>query len=223
MYDFRTLSPLDFEELVRDLLQAELGIRLECFGPGADQGIDFRCSSGGVRTIVQAKRYIDRTTDAIVKAASDENPKVAKLRPDRYIFATSASLGPQLKTRIKTALPNAPLVDADILGRDDLNNLLGRHPAIERKHFKLWLASTPVLERILRSGVYNRTQTEMDTIRLVVPKFVQNESVGRAEEILKKAGTLIIAGDPGREDDAGQDLGLAPRRTGVADICGRRH
>jgi len=26
MYDFRTLSPIDFELLVRDLLQAELGI-----------------------------------------------------------------------------------------------------------------------------------------------------------------------------------------------------
>jgi len=42
MYDFRTLSPLDFEELVRDLLQAELQIRLESFSPGRDQGIDFR-------------------------------------------------------------------------------------------------------------------------------------------------------------------------------------
>ena len=28
MYDFRTLSPLDFEELVRDLLQAEFGLLL---------------------------------------------------------------------------------------------------------------------------------------------------------------------------------------------------
>jgi len=42
MYDFRTLSPIDFELLVRDLLQAELGITMESFGPGKDGGIDFR-------------------------------------------------------------------------------------------------------------------------------------------------------------------------------------
>jgi hypothetical protein len=41
MYDFRTLSPIDFEELVRDLLQAELHVRMESFGPGPDLGIDF--------------------------------------------------------------------------------------------------------------------------------------------------------------------------------------
>jgi HJR/Mrr/RecB family endonuclease len=90
MYDFRTLSPLDFEELVRDLLQAEFGIRLECFG--ADLGIDFRYSRGGVRTIVQAKRYIDRTADAIVTAASDENPKVRKLGPVPIFFPVSPRL-----------------------------------------------------------------------------------------------------------------------------------
>jgi hypothetical protein len=46
MYDFKTLSPLDFEDLVPDLLQAELDIRLESFGPGRDQGIDCRHAVG---------------------------------------------------------------------------------------------------------------------------------------------------------------------------------
>jgi hypothetical protein len=39
-YDFQTLSPLDFEELVRDLLQTEFGLLFESFGPGRDPGID---------------------------------------------------------------------------------------------------------------------------------------------------------------------------------------
>jgi hypothetical protein len=52
LYDFRTLSPLDFEELVRDLLQAELGIRFESFKPGKDLGIDFRFASGGGNAVV---------------------------------------------------------------------------------------------------------------------------------------------------------------------------
>jgi hypothetical protein len=94
-------------------------------------------------------------------------------------------------------MPNAPLSEDDIFGRADLNNLLGLHPEIERKHFKLWLASTSVLERILHSGVYNRTQTEMDIIRGMIPKFVHNASIPAAEAILAKSGVLIIAGEPG--------------------------
>ncbi|MEA3487016.1 MAG: hypothetical protein U9R20_05095 [Thermodesulfobacteriota bacterium] len=41
-YDFRSLSPIDFEGLVRDLLQEELALTLESFKPGKDLGIDFR-------------------------------------------------------------------------------------------------------------------------------------------------------------------------------------
>jgi hypothetical protein len=197
MYDFRTLSPLDFEELVRDLLQAEFGLRFESFGPGRDLGIDFRFASAEGTAIVQAKHYLDSGAGALVRDAHQENDKVAKLKPARYLLATSVSLTPPLKTKLKEALPAAKLAEDDIFGRADLNNLLGRHPHIEKKHFKLWLASTAVLERILHSGVYNRTQAEMDVIRTVVPKFVQNESVPAAEAILQKCGALIIAGVPG--------------------------
>ena len=39
-YDFTSLSSYDFEGLVRDLLQEELGITLESFTSGRDHGID---------------------------------------------------------------------------------------------------------------------------------------------------------------------------------------
>ncbi|RQQ59947.1 restriction endonuclease [Burkholderia stagnalis] len=58
MYDFRTLSPIDFELLVRDLLQAELGITMESFGPGKDGGIDFRFSMADQDVVVQAKHHV---------------------------------------------------------------------------------------------------------------------------------------------------------------------
>jgi hypothetical protein len=197
MYDFRTLSPIDFEELVRDLLQAELHLRMESFGPGPDLGIDFRFSEADGKAIVQAKHFLDSGAEALIRVARQENQKVLKLAPARYLLATSVSLTHSLKARLQKAMPDAPLSEDDIFGRADLNNLLGLHPEIERKHFKLWLASTPVLERILHSGVYNRTQTEMDIIRGMVPKFVHNNSIPAAEAILAKSGALIIAGEPG--------------------------
>lgn len=198
MNDFKSLSPLDFEELVRDLLQAELKQRLESFGPGSDLGIDFRSSKAGT-LLVQAKHYGRSGGAALLRAVAAENVKVAmmKRRPRRYILATSVSLSPALKQKIIDAMPSTPLCPGDVLGLEDLNNLLRRHADVERQHFKLWLTSTVVLERILHSGVYNRTGTEMNIVRDMVPRFVQNRSVAEAEEILAEQGTLVVAGEPG--------------------------
>jgi hypothetical protein len=199
MYDFLTLSPLDFEELIRDLLQAELNVRLESFGPGPDQGIDCRHSTGGRGIVVQAKHYGRSGTKKLLHAARMENGNVIALWPAvrRYILATSVSLSPALKNRIVAEMPGTPLDADDIFGLEDLNNLLTRHSEVERQHFKLWLSSITILERILKSGVYNRTQTEMAVIRDMVPRFVQNRSLIEAEAILADSGSLIITGEPG--------------------------
>jgi hypothetical protein len=197
VYDFKTLSPIDFEELTRDLLQAELGVRFESFKPGKDQGVDFRFASGAGPAIVQAKHLVGSTFPALIRACRVEDAKIAKLRPRRYLLATSVPLSLSQKSKIRAAMPSAPLVDADVFGPEDLNNFLGRHPQIERKHFKLWLASSAVLERVLHSGVYNRTETEMALIKNMTQKFVHNESVPAAEAILARAGSLIVSGEPG--------------------------
>lgn len=196
-YDFSILSPLDFEELARDLLQAEFDLLFESFGPGRDLGVDFRFSTTqGGEAVVQVKHYTSGI-GALLQAAAKEDEKVARLKPARYILITSVSLSPSLKAKLKAALPSAPLSSSDIYGREDLNNLLGSHPEVEKKHFKLWLASSVVLERIVHSGLYNRTQAEIDEIYTLVPKFVQNDSVPAAQAILEKSGASIIAGEPG--------------------------
>lgn len=197
LHDFHDLSPLDFEELVRDILQAELGIYLESFGPGRDSGIDCRYSGNGKTLVVQAKHFLRSGRQGLLTALKAEDSKVAKLAPTRYIIATSVSMTPAFKDRIIAAMPSAPLVPSDIFGQEDLNNLLGKHPEIEKKQFKLWLGSAAILERILHSGIYNRTETELKLIKAMIPRFVQNESVSAAETILSTAGTLIIAGHPG--------------------------
>lgn len=197
MYDFRTLSPIDFELLIRDLLQAELGITMESFGPGKDGGIDFRFAMGDKDVVVQAKHYVAGGPRSLLRATVKEDSKVLKLTPSRYILVTSLSLTPELKRKIIQAMPSTPVSARDVIGREDLNNFLGQHPHILRQHFKLWLTSTVVLERIMHSAVYNRTEAELDRIRQLVPKFVHNASVADAEAILVDRGVLIIAGEPG--------------------------
>ncbi|QKG65766.1 restriction endonuclease [Pseudomonas sp. B14-6] len=197
MHDFRQLSPFDFENLVRDLLQEEIKLRIESFGPGKDGGVDFRFAKAGKTTVIQVKHYVDTPPKALVRAAAKEDEKVARLKPDRYILATSAGLTPALKDKLIAAMPNAPLTRDDVLGREDINNLLERNPKVLRQHFKLWLTHTATLERIVHSGVYNRTDAELELIKNLVPRFVQNRSVEQAEAILESRGALIIAGEPG--------------------------
>ena len=197
MHDFRQLSPLDFENLVRDLLQEEIKLRIESFGPGSDGGIDFRFAKAGKTTVIQVKHYLDTPTRGLLRAIAIENAKVAKLKPDRYILATSARLNPALKDKIIDAMPDAALSREDVLGREDINNLLERQPKVLRQHFKLWLTHVDTLERIIHSGIYNRTDAELELIKDLVPRIVQNESIAAAEAILERRGTLIIAGEPG--------------------------
>ena len=97
-YDFRNLSPIDFETLVRDLLQKELKIRLEDFSPGKDQGIDFRYSQNTRRTlIIQCKHYVESRFSVLYRNLKNELSNVRKISPQRYIIATSQGLNSQKK------------------------------------------------------------------------------------------------------------------------------
>jgi hypothetical protein len=140
-YTFQELSSLDFEELIRDLLQAEWGIRLEAFKTGADSGIDLRYANDPNKTIiVQCKQYgISGTSKLLSHLRAVEAPKVSKLRPSRYVLVTSAGLSPANKAQIITLFHPFIKTPSDISGRDDVNNLLGRHPGVEQSNFKLWL------------------------------------------------------------------------------------
>jgi len=100
-YDFHDLSSLDLEELVRDLLQREWHIRLETFKTGSDQGIDLRFSTDGEGDrIIQCKHYAASGVQKLIRhLRTSEVTKVARLKPARYVLATSVGLTPANKTR----------------------------------------------------------------------------------------------------------------------------
>jgi hypothetical protein len=198
-YDFRTLSPIDFESLLRDLLQEDLGITLESFKAGRDSGIDFRyCYDNERRLIVQCKHYVESGYDALYRVlSSQELPKVQRLRPDRYILVTSVGLSPSQKDRIVQLFSPHLRSSTDVLGKNDINNLLGRHPRIERLTLKLWLLSLPILQEVLHSRIHNFSKFEIDRIREHAKLYVQNQSLEEAIRILETHNFCIIAGIPG--------------------------
>jgi len=197
-YSFETLSYNEFETLVRDLLQEELGIMLESFKSGRDKGIDLRYApSEDNSLIVQCKHYVGSgTTKLIADLKNHESPKVKKLSPQRYIIATSVGLTPLNKDEITGIFPSCTST-SDIYGRDDLNNLLARHPKVESSHYKLWLSSTHVLEALVKSATINRTRLDLERIHGKLKYYVQNVSFIKAKEILDQQHYCIISGIPG--------------------------
>jgi hypothetical protein len=195
-YDFLNLSPPEFENLTRDLLQNELKMRLESFTSGKDKGIDLRHSySKTKQLVVQCKRYKD--FDSLVATLKKERNKIVKLKPKRYILSTSVGLNPTQKEIIQKTLSPYIETPGDIFGRDDLNNLLGIHQDVEKNHFKLWLASTTVLGQILHSKIHNQSKFEEEKVKESIRLYVENQSYYEAIDILRRKKYVIISGIPG--------------------------
>jgi hypothetical protein len=212
-YDFTAaLSPLDFELLSKDLLEAELGIRLESFREGRDRGIDLRYapvqrsltlkgavlppSAGRAEIIVQCKRY-SKYSDLKSVLERKELPKVAKLNPHRYILTTSVSLSPPQADELKELLSPFVISTDDVYGRERLNGLLAKHQDVERRHLKLWVSSVGVLNEILHARTYSVSREEVERTLAASRVYVKNRSFEEALEILKQQHVCIVSGIPG--------------------------
>jgi tRNA uridine 5-carbamoylmethylation protein Kti12 len=195
-YDFLILQPNEFECLTRDLLQKKESVFVESFTPGKDGGVDLRFAKvKGQNAIVQVKRYKDY--NSLKSNLTKEIIKVKVLKPDRYIISTSVGLTPDNKSEILNLF--APYIQStgDILRKDDLNNLLGQYPEVEKQYYKLWLGSTAVLEDILNKRINNWSAIEMEKIRREVTTYVMNDSFNDAKKILSENRYVIISGIPG--------------------------
>ncbi len=198
-YNYEALSPQDFEELSRDLLQAEWNVALEAFKEGRDNGIDLRYATPpGDTVIIQCKHFAKSGFAALLRHLRDsELPKIAMLNPNRYVVVTTVSFSPGNKQSILQTLSPFVKSQSDVLGVDDLDGLLAKHPSVERANFKLWLTSTSVIDRILHNAEVCQTEFEVDRIRRKLPLFVQNEAYPQAKEILNTTRILVVSGPPG--------------------------
>lgn len=198
-YSFDTLNFNEFELLVRDLLQKEHGVTYESFKEGQDGGIDLRCLQGnGGTVIVQCKHYIETDLSSLKsKCRANELDKVKSLKPDRYIFVTSKKLSPSDKKDFVKIFEPFIKSDKDVIGREDLNNFLGRHPEVEEDHFKLWLSSTNILKKIQDQYINYRSTLFADELTEKSKLFVKTESFDAGLEILNNHSVLLITGEPG--------------------------
>lgn len=197
-YNFKELSSYDFEILSRDLLQEEFGVTIESFKTGIDNGIDLRYAKDENNSfIVQCKHYLNSTFSNLKITLKNEVKKIVNLNCKRYILVTSMSLTPNNKDEILNILHPYCKSTGDILGQDDLNNLISKYPKVERDNYKLWLTSSNLMDKILHSKVYNQSTIEIESIMDKSKFYVQNKCFFKAKELLKELNYCIITGIPG--------------------------
>lgn len=198
-YDFSALSPSDFEELSRDLLQRHLQVELQSFTTGADGGIDLRHAPvAGTNWIVQCKHFAGSTFSKLKsKLQREELPKLDRLKPNRYILATSLGLTPKRVDELHALLqPHCKSVH-DIVAKDDLNGLIRDNPEVERSHFKLWVTSEPVLSRVIQNDLFIQSAMTKDEIRRRLGLYVHTDAFDRSRKKLDRERVCILSGVPG--------------------------
>jgi len=198
-YDFSQLNDKEFEHLVADLLSQELGTRVERFKSGRDGGVDGRAfSAHGGEIIIQCKHYLKTGYPGLLsKIKKNETKKVKILSPERYIFATTVELSRKNKEELKKIFSPYIIRETDIYSQSDLNDLLKKHPEIEKNHFKLWINSTNVLKLIFNAAIVGRSNFEIEQIHEKSQKYALSESHNEALKKIEKDRILIISGEPG--------------------------
>ncbi|MFD3910760.1 restriction endonuclease [Streptomyces sp. NPDC058603] len=188
----------DFEVVCRDLFSDVLGIPLEIFPRGRDRGIDLRHTGPAGTTVVQCKHWPRATQKTLIgRLIKDELPKVRALAPDRYIVATTVGLTVDGKEKLCGAF--APYVrdTGDLYGVDEIVAEILRRPDLVRRHFRLWLSSTAVLQTVLNQDRYLRSSWLQKRLPRVADTFVPHEGFERMKQLLDTRQVCVVAGIPG--------------------------
>jgi len=120
-----------------------------------------------------------------------------KFKPVRYILATTQSLTEANVTEFRDTLSPYCKADDDILDVIAIEKLLALHESVINKHYKLWITSTTVLQRILNAGIYNRTESYRENLIQKCRTFVQPKTFTKARKVLADYHNCLISGPPG--------------------------
>ncbi|GGH27375.1 ATP-binding protein [Sphingobacterium alkalisoli] len=205
-YDFATLNSTDLEDLFCDLLNASEKKYnskqvFRTFREGKDKGIDILSSNSNreYHCVGQVKHYFRSGAQSLLSNLErEEVEKVRKLRPTRYLLATSVDLSVDNIKKIKELFAPYILDLTDIYGLKDLNRLIDEYPEVLQRHYKLWFSSTDVLKKIIQYEFYGRSQEFLESnLKRKIRLYVETELYRIARKKIREEKFVIITGEPG--------------------------
>lgn len=198
-FDLGRLTDFDFEAVCKDLFELEFGVRLEIFTPGPDGGVDLRHLKGDDPALVVQCKHFHRSGRAklLDHMRKVEAPKLAGLRPGRYVLATSVELSRSAKDKLHELLKPFVRSPGDIYGKDDIDALLRQHEQVVKRHLRLWLTSASVLNSLLSKSVVTRSQDLAERVGDTLRTYADNGSRDAALRLLEDRHVCVVAGAPG--------------------------
>lgn len=206
-FNYSALDSYEFELLSRDVAQRLTGIKLSCYTEGKDGGIDASDYYFGPNVrpsvVVQAKRWIQRASysklESTVAALISQLNSCDKLPSNSLIFTVASGVSGAFQRRLSTKAESLCVSEFQLFDSVKLDQFLSdeSNSDILRKHFKLWIAGTNVLQNLYNRSFFVGCDLYLADIDERKSLFVQTELFNRAIDILESSPCLLITGDPG--------------------------
>jgi hypothetical protein len=199
MYNFYNLNDVEFENLCKDIMERLLSINLRRFSKGRDGGIDLTDNVKNHNVIVQVKHYIRSNFSNLKTALENEKTKVEELNPKRYYVCCGNELTPGNITEIFNMFSDYMDSDKNIITLIEINDFLEKpeNSDIVRKHHKLWLYSSDILNQINNQNIFIDCESLLSDIEEESKYFVQTDIFNQCLKCLDKHRMILITGQPG--------------------------
>lgn len=199
MLNYANLNDVEFEYLCQDIMQKKLNVKLRRFARGKDGGIDLADDVHTKNIIVQVKHYMASSVSQLISTLKDEVEKVAKISPKEYYICCSKELSPQKVNEIYQLFSSYMSSTSNIITLNEIDDFLNDPVNIEvlKKHYKLWIESTGILQDIGNTNVFIDCETLLADIENEKNLFVKTSAYASALKCLQDNKTLFITGNPG--------------------------
>ena len=199
MLNYANLNDVEFEYLCQDIMQQKLDTELRRFARGKDGGIDMTDDVHSKNIVVQVKHYMTSTVAQLMTSLKSEVDKVAKLSPKEYYICCSKELSPQKVDEIYQLFSPYMSSASNVITLTDIDDFLNDPANIEilKKHYKLWIESTGILQDLNNTNVFIDCETLLADIESEKNLFVKTSAFSSALKCLQDNKTLFITGHPG--------------------------
>jgi len=199
VYNYTDINDVEFEELCKDIMEVKLGTSLRTFSSGRDGGVDFTDNVITHNIIVQVKHYNKSNFSSLMSSLKKEVEKVHKLNPNQYYICVSKSLTDANIKEIYALFAEYMESDRNIVTIKEIDDFLQNEKNVDivRKHFKLWLHASNILNEILNQDIFIDCDVLLHDIDEQSKFFVPTGVYYQCIDHLDKNGLLMITGGPG--------------------------
>lgn len=199
MFNYGNLSDYEFEILCCDIMSKKLGIQLRTFATGKDGGIDATDDAKVHNIIVQAKHYFKSSYATLYRTLCGEVEKVKRLNPSQYYICCAQKLTPNNVTEIYDLFSEYMVDTNNVIDLNVIDVFLSKAENYDvlRKHYKLWLESTEILNQVNNRNIFIDCESFMADIQEQSKFFVETCYYNESKKILEQNRILLLLGQPG--------------------------